>query len=43
MFAAIVLLAIIGLVVNYTLLVLQNWLCRWEKVQQAKSASQETA
>jgi sulfonate transport system permease protein len=29
MFAAIVLLAVIGLVVNYTLLVLQNWFCRW--------------
>jgi sulfonate transport system permease protein len=30
MFAAIVLLALIGLVVNYSLLTLQNWLCRWD-------------
>jgi ABC-type nitrate/sulfonate/bicarbonate transport system permease component len=43
MFAAIVLLAIIGLVVNYTLLVLQNWLCRWESVQQAKPVSRDVA
>lgn len=30
MFASIVLLAVIGLVVNYSLLVLQNWFCRWD-------------
>jgi sulfonate transport system permease protein len=30
MFASIVLLALIGLVVNYILLVLQNWLCPWD-------------
>ena len=30
MFASIVLLAIIGLGVNYSLLVLQGWFCRWE-------------
>ena len=38
MFAAIVLLAVIGLTVNYTLLVLQRRLCRWENPRQAKSA-----
>jgi sulfonate transport system permease protein len=43
MFASIVLLALIGLVVNYTLLVLQGWLCRWENVNRAKSARQEIA
>jgi sulfonate transport system permease protein len=30
MFAATVLLALIGLVVNYVLLMLQNRLCRWD-------------
>jgi sulfonate transport system permease protein len=30
MFAAIVLLALTGLAVNYLLLMLQNWLCRWD-------------
>jgi sulfonate transport system permease protein len=30
MFAAIVLLALIGLAVNYALLLLQNWFCRWD-------------
>jgi sulfonate transport system permease protein len=30
MFAAIVLLALIGLVINSFLLLLQNWLCRWD-------------
>ena len=38
MFAAIVLLALIGLVANYTLLLLQRWLCRWEVAHQAASA-----
>jgi sulfonate transport system permease protein len=42
MFAAIVLLATIGLVVNYALLVLQNWFCRWENPHQAKTVSRET-
>jgi len=37
MFAAIVLLAIIGLGVNYSLLVLQGWFCRWENPHKAKS------
>jgi sulfonate transport system permease protein len=38
MFAAIILLAVIGLTVNYTLLVLQRRLCRWENPRQAKPA-----
>jgi sulfonate transport system permease protein len=37
MFAAIVLLAIIGLTVNYTLVISQKWLCRWENPQQVKA------
>jgi sulfonate transport system permease protein len=37
MFASIVLLAIIGLTVNYTLVVLQQWFCRWERPRQVKS------
>jgi sulfonate transport system permease protein len=36
MFAAIVLLACIGLTVNYTLLTLQGWCCRWESSAHAK-------
>lgn len=36
MFAAIVLLASIGLTVNYILLTLQAWCCRWESAAQAK-------
>jgi sulfonate transport system permease protein len=39
MFAAIVLLAGIGLAVNYALLTLQNWFCRWEARSQTKSRS----
>jgi sulfonate transport system permease protein len=35
MFAAIVLLAAIGLAVNYALLLLQGWFCRWDSVQRA--------
>jgi ABC-type nitrate/sulfonate/bicarbonate transport system permease component len=42
MFASISLLAIVGLAVNYTLLVLQNWFCRWENAHQAKSAGLQT-
>lgn len=38
MFAAIVLLAVIGLTVNYALLVLQQRLCRWENPRRAKPA-----
>lgn len=38
MFAAIVLLALIGLVVNAALLAVQKWLCRWETPRQAKPA-----
>lgn len=38
MFAAIVLLAVIGLTVNYGLLILQQRLCRWENPNQAKPA-----
>jgi sulfonate transport system permease protein len=30
MFASILLLAVIGLVINYALLVMQNWFCRWD-------------
>lgn len=37
MFAAIVLLAIIGLAVNYTLLTLQSWCCRWDSRGQTKT------
>jgi NitT/TauT family transport system permease protein len=37
MFASIVLLAIIGLSVNYALVVAQQWLCRWENPHQAKT------
>jgi sulfonate transport system permease protein len=37
MFAAIVLLAIIGLVVNYALVLAQKWLCRWENPHQLKA------
>lgn len=36
MFAAIVLLAGIGLTVNYTLIMLQGWCCSWESSAQAK-------
>jgi sulfonate transport system permease protein len=39
MFASIVLLAVIGLAVNFVLLLLQNWLCRWEDVHHASSLS----
>lgn len=38
MFAAIVLLALIGLVVNYVLLVLQRWFCRWEAANDQRRA-----
>jgi len=40
MFAAIVLLAIIGLVVNYMLVVFQRFLCRWENPHRVKSRQQ---
>jgi NitT/TauT family transport system permease protein len=43
MFASIVLLAIIGLGVNYGLLVLQGWFCRWENPHKAKSLSRPAA
>ncbi len=43
MFASIVLLAIIGLGVNYSLLVLQGWFCRWETPHKARSARRATA
>jgi len=43
MFAAIVLLAAIGLAVNTVLLAVQKWLCRWETPRQAKPAVRETA
>lgn len=43
MFAAIVLLASIGLTVNYALLTLQNRLCRWESRGQPKTRSLGTA
>jgi sulfonate transport system permease protein len=36
MFAAIVLLALIGLAVNAILLAFQKWLCRWETPRSAK-------
>jgi len=39
MFASIVLLAMIGLAVNYALLLLQRWVCRWENPGQAKARS----
>lgn len=39
MFAAILLLAVIGLVTDYVLLFLQGRLCRWDAERQAKSAS----
>jgi sulfonate transport system permease protein len=42
MFASIVVLAIIGLAVNYTLLLLQNWFCRWETPNRTKPFGQET-
>jgi NitT/TauT family transport system permease protein len=37
MFASIVLLAIIGLGVNYSLLVLQGWFCRWENEHKGRA------
>ena len=37
MFAAIVLLAMIGLAVNHALIMLQKWLCRWENPRGVKS------
>lgn len=43
MFAAIVLLAAIGLVVNAVLLAVQKFLCRWETPRQARPAARETA
>lgn len=43
MFAAIVLLAVIGLVVNYTLLVLQKGLCGWQYAHEKKSVNQESS
>lgn len=36
MFASIVLLAVIGLGVNYTLLLLQGWCCRWENPDRSR-------
>jgi sulfonate transport system permease protein len=33
MFGAIVILASLGLIANYALLLLQGWFCRWERVQ----------
>jgi sulfonate transport system permease protein len=36
MFASIVLLAVIGLGVNYGLLVLQGWFCRWENPDRSR-------
>ena len=42
MFAAIVLLALIGLAVNAVLLAVQKWLCRWENPRQAKTAARGT-
>jgi sulfonate transport system permease protein len=42
MFAAIVLLALIGLAVNAALLTVQKWLCCWE-IAQAKPAARKTA
>lgn len=41
MFAAIILLAVIGLVVNYALLVLQKGLCGWQYAHEAKSTNQQ--
>jgi sulfonate transport system permease protein len=38
MFAAILLLAIIGLTVNYVLVLSQKFLCRWENPRQTKAA-----
>jgi NitT/TauT family transport system permease protein len=43
MFASIVLLAIIGLGVNYALLILQGWICRWEKPHKARSFGRRPA
>jgi sulfonate transport system permease protein len=43
MFAAIVLLALIGLAVNAVLLVAQKFLCRWEAPRPARSGERETA
>jgi sulfonate transport system permease protein len=43
MFAAIVLLALIGLGVNSALLAVQKWLCRWEMPRQAKPAARAAA
>jgi sulfonate transport system permease protein len=43
MFAAIALLALIGLVINAVLLALQKWLCRWESPRQARPAARDTA
>jgi sulfonate transport system permease protein len=40
MFAAIVLLACIGLILNYTLLTLQGWCCDWESSVHAKGRAQ---
>jgi sulfonate transport system permease protein len=39
MFAAIILLAVIGLIANYALLVLQSRLCRWENPHKATAGS----
>ncbi|HUC11482.1 MAG TPA: ABC transporter permease [Stellaceae bacterium] len=38
MFAAIVLLALIGLAVNYVLLMLQHWFCRWDVANERREA-----
>jgi sulfonate transport system permease protein len=38
MFAAIVLLALIGLALNYALLVLQHWFCRWDTANDRRGA-----
>jgi sulfonate transport system permease protein len=40
MFASIVLLALIGLAVNYMLVLVQHWLCRWENPDRMKPAGQ---
>jgi sulfonate transport system permease protein len=42
MFAAIVLLAAIGLAVNAVLLAVQKWLCRWETPRQVKSSARQS-
>ncbi len=43
MFAAIVILASIGLFANYTLLLLQSWFCRWERVHREPAGAGSAA